>query len=1667
MQTWLVCVTVFSISVQGGPLPQSTEINENPGEQLKDEFIQEAKALQSQQNFLDHANFQDFPQSFTANAPAFNTLSATRFQGGLSPQNAALGFFPRQNIFPGGFFTEQGNGRSLDLVHVIHPTLSEGVGSLKELGLGASTFDANNDNFFASSHQNSDILSSSNNIGFRGSSIERGNFQAPGIVPGGFGNSNFANVRPGARTQLNSNSGVNSHGSGQQVLRQGDFRGQNIAGRRFGGATFGPFSPGAFTGNGFIPAGFHPGQFGSFPFPHANVGFAGNVPTQQSRVIVHSVPVVVGVFNDTHGIISPHVQRQVFSPSGGIQTSNLDGGQPSQKATLVGSQTFQQDSGQSLQQDALVGSQTFQQDTGQTSQQEVVGQNTDTTTFLSVGSIHNNEGSNAISSGKLVLDAESNISDTTQSELVTGNDELEVIDSVATQGTGVAPAEQLSVDIQSTEINIGDQIITGVGQTEALPTAKALFATSASSNRLGEIATDENNQNLIDLQGTEKSSSLSEHTASDTSNTSADQENISETIVSTATKDNTIQSTKKTISAEESVSATSETPASVVGQAGALSLFVSKSPTAATATEAPVSSGDSTILTEGQSSVLKNIDHPSEHEVFPIPEALASFAAIGTPPVTTTIATAKTINNPGTVQEESLVDTTNIPGSVSIQTSRNRDGSIDNDITTHRPASSADIGSAVVSTTPLSSFVESTTVFTASTEISSTTPLPSLAKAIATAARTTNINEVQTSTNHPLTQSSRAPALHELLVLPVNPQQEEAVQNPAHGQIIAATGTSVGRLMRIGEPVSILPSVVQARVEAFESAKRLVQELASRQGPAATEQREAAATLTTQANIPNIPLSNSGSKEAGNILVSQASETGDLKTTISKTSLGVEETTPQFQATSSITSFSTTVAPSVANAVASIKGTTQNSHNLNQSQIVLTAADVPPSANGIAVGSLALSVNGVSNSLVPTLISTTPSSITDVSATPTLVVPPTSSKGTQTINLEKEVNIKALGLSFEAGSTSGSAPTITNTSGEPTASQPIIIVEPHSSSLQQQQADLATSAGNPITGFSQTTSQKAVDLSVLSSTSRAGPVSLLENLSKIIGQTIPDDTVPATSQTFGNTQSQSQNDAELTTVSPPAALTAQTTISSITKGNNAQNSDTLTQNKDISITNLGSTGSGGSVTTQIPTVLTSTIQSSTGSGSTKQFVESSNGIMLGQSAIVPPNIQSTDSVSPVVSLSNFDITESTSHVATAPDHNGQQQTFSSSNTLGSSAKPHPGIVTTERSASEQKVESLNVNPSLDDRIHTSSSIGTAKSLSSHLSTQLASKDEIKSFQIPTTTAKVNSDITGSSNVQNSKVVLAIPLTLLSQQTDGLSSGENSARIGNQKTGTIGRFPNIFENFSITTDPQEVLRLVSRAQAVTANAAGSASINNVFASNLGANQLSPASGASNIISQAQQQSPTSSIMLKSNISSDTKASPNNFPAEEQSHATAAKAQQGTVNSEGALKTTGIVQQVSKSAGNVKEVPGTIKNIQEGLQTSTNIQEGLEASKNIQEGVQTNTNIQEGVQTNTNIQEGLQAINTEQSPLSITIKHQTDALPGQERVVSVVSPSGSLTFLPETLAQFSKALGFGIPLPPPPSITLNKPRVISSAPVTSETKLHDQSKLGNTLKRESPH
>ncbi|XP_064105420.1 uncharacterized protein LOC135214898 [Macrobrachium nipponense] len=295
MDTWLLLAAVFSTGVLAGPLPQTGTGNHEPISQRKVEGE-------------DH--FPNTPSNSFSSSSAIP--NGAQFSRNFVPQ--ALHDFSRQN---GGFARNLNDRGSTEVVQVVHPSLVDGFSSLEELGISSPNFPAGSNNNFGGFRSNGGAGFSraesgvNNRFGFSNGGNHPFNIQ--GFPPPNFGNGGF-------RTPA-----IEGHGfRGLPVhARTSGFADQtfvpnsnNFVNGGFHNPSFGPgFNPTPFIGghpfaNSFFPFGqggihFNP----NFPQGNfANGGFIPHLPPQNTRVILQSVPVVVGILNETHARVTPHNQ---------------------------------------------------------------------------------------------------------------------------------------------------------------------------------------------------------------------------------------------------------------------------------------------------------------------------------------------------------------------------------------------------------------------------------------------------------------------------------------------------------------------------------------------------------------------------------------------------------------------------------------------------------------------------------------------------------------------------------------------------------------------------------------------------------------------------------------------------------------------------------------------------------------------------------------------------------------------------------------------------------------------------------------------------------------------------------------------------------------------------------------------------------------------------------------------------------------------------------------------------------------------------------------------------------------------------------------------------------------------------------------------------------------
>ncbi|XP_042863717.1 mucin-5AC-like [Penaeus japonicus] len=281
-------------------------------------------------------------------------------------------------------------GKPVDVVRLVHPSLSQGVASLEELGFSQQSRQGpdREDHFGIGTTQGLGGFGEGGGFG-RGEfgstgGFGSGEFRSAGVgfgrgefgSTGGFGSGEFRSAGGGfGRGEFGSTGGFGS-GEFRGGFGNGDFRGTGgfgsgevFSARSFpqsgfqnGAHNFGFNHPGfhnGFAGLGFGDPGFINGgapgfaQTGAFGFPNFGGGnfngfntggsFGGfnarpfslstgsfnpaAVP-QPTRVIVQTVPVVVDIVNRTHGSLIPHSQAptNALAPSPAEARTNFGGG---------------------------------------------------------------------------------------------------------------------------------------------------------------------------------------------------------------------------------------------------------------------------------------------------------------------------------------------------------------------------------------------------------------------------------------------------------------------------------------------------------------------------------------------------------------------------------------------------------------------------------------------------------------------------------------------------------------------------------------------------------------------------------------------------------------------------------------------------------------------------------------------------------------------------------------------------------------------------------------------------------------------------------------------------------------------------------------------------------------------------------------------------------------------------------------------------------------------------------------------------------------------------------------------------------------------------------------------------------------------------------------------
>ncbi|XP_066986065.1 serine-rich adhesin for platelets-like isoform X2 [Macrobrachium rosenbergii] len=299
MDTWLLLVAIFVTGVLAGPLPQTGTGNQEPISQRKVEGE-------------DH--FPNTPSNTFSSSSAIP--NGAQFSRNFVPQ--AQHDFSGQN---GGFARNLNDRGSTEVVQVVHPSLVEGLSSLEDLGLSSPNFPAGSNNNFGGFRSNGGVGFSSaesgvNNQHFVFSDVGNHPFNIQGFPPPNFGNGGFGTPA------------IEGHGFNRVPVhaRTSGLAGQtfvpssnNFVNGGFHNPGFGPgFNPTPFIGghpfaNSFFPFGhFNPN------FPHGNFGSGGfipHLPSQNTRVILQSVPVVVGILNETHARVTPHNQNFGNNPN--------------------------------------------------------------------------------------------------------------------------------------------------------------------------------------------------------------------------------------------------------------------------------------------------------------------------------------------------------------------------------------------------------------------------------------------------------------------------------------------------------------------------------------------------------------------------------------------------------------------------------------------------------------------------------------------------------------------------------------------------------------------------------------------------------------------------------------------------------------------------------------------------------------------------------------------------------------------------------------------------------------------------------------------------------------------------------------------------------------------------------------------------------------------------------------------------------------------------------------------------------------------------------------------------------------------------------------------------------------------------------------------------------
>ncbi|XP_068223273.1 uncharacterized protein [Palaemon carinicauda] len=304
MDTWLLLTAIFSSRVLAGPLPQNGNRNQ--------ELIGQHKAEGVEQ--LQNTPSNTFPGSFALQNEA-------QFSRNFAPG------FPSQN----GFAGRNNGGSSIEVVQVTHPSLTGGLSSLEELGISSSNSPTGRNNNFGSFGSNGGVGFSSAESGVNAQNFPLNNFHNPPFHPQSFGPHSFGNGGFTAPPFVGQGfSGLPIH------ARTTGFRGQNFVPSNnfnnggFPNLGFSPgFNPTPFIGgfpfpNSFIPFGHGGGQFNP-NFPNGNFGNGGlfpNVGPQNTRVILQSVPVVVGIVNETHARVTPH--NQDFGQNSNLARFSLD-----------------------------------------------------------------------------------------------------------------------------------------------------------------------------------------------------------------------------------------------------------------------------------------------------------------------------------------------------------------------------------------------------------------------------------------------------------------------------------------------------------------------------------------------------------------------------------------------------------------------------------------------------------------------------------------------------------------------------------------------------------------------------------------------------------------------------------------------------------------------------------------------------------------------------------------------------------------------------------------------------------------------------------------------------------------------------------------------------------------------------------------------------------------------------------------------------------------------------------------------------------------------------------------------------------------------------------------------------------------------------------------------